>query len=80
MDENEIINQKLAILGVPKAVTVEPKENWKTPKERIKEAICKLIDDDIWSEAGTGVSLELETRFAQYVGTDYCLGYDHARA
>ncbi len=64
---------ELAILGGPKAVTVQPKENWPVPVDRIKQAVCRMIDEGVWSQSGTGVPLELEKRFAEYIGTDYCL-------
>ena len=68
-----MVEQKLAILGGPPAVRVEAKENWPVPKERIKQAVNALIDNDIWSQSGEGVPLELERRFAEYIGTDFCL-------
>ncbi len=67
--------EKLAILGGPKAVSVQPKENWPPPRDRLKQMICKLIDEDVYSIAGTGVSLELEQRFAGYIGVPHCIGF-----
>lgn len=63
----------LALFGGPRSVKVEPRENWKVPLDRIKEEVCKMIDEGIWSQSGTGVPLELERRVADFIGTDYCL-------
>lgn len=70
-----VTTQRLAILGGPKAVTVKPKENWRPPRDRIKALISKLIDEDVYSIAGSGVSLELEQRFAAYIGVPHCIGF-----
>lgn len=64
---------QLAILGGPKAVTVEPKENWQAPKEEIKAIVNKMIDDGVYVAAGCGVPAQLEEEFRNYIGTKYCL-------
>jgi len=74
---SQIVKEKLAILGGPKAVTVEPKEHWQPPRERIKEIICTMIEEGVYSLAGAGIPLELERRFADYIGVPYCIGFDH---
>jgi dTDP-4-amino-4,6-dideoxygalactose transaminase len=72
-----VIAQKLAILGGPRAVTVPARERWEPPKEKIKEVVCRLIDEGAYSVAGVGISLEFERRFAEYIGVPYCIGFDH---
>ncbi len=64
---------ELALLGGPKAVRVEPKDNWEAPVERIKDAVGRMIEEGVWSQSGNGTPRELEERFADYIGTDYCL-------
>jgi perosamine synthetase len=63
----------LALFGGDKAVTAEPKENWPVPLDEIKDAVCKMIDDGVWSKSGEGTPVELERRFADYIGVDHCL-------
>jgi len=70
-------SEELALLGGPKAVTVEGKERWPVPTDRIKAKICELIDKGVFWEAGTGISLELERRLAFYIGTKYCLSQNN---
>jgi len=71
---------ELALLGGTKAVTVQPKENWPVPVDRIKEAVCRMIDEGVWSQSGTGLPLELEKRFGEFIGTDYCLLHHNGTA
>jgi perosamine synthetase len=70
---NQAKRGQLALLGGPRSVTVNPKEHWPVPIEQIKAKVCQLIDEGIFWEAGTGVSLELERRLASYIGAKYCL-------
>jgi perosamine synthetase len=70
---NQAKTEELALLGGPKCVTVNPKEHWPVPIDHIKARVCQLIDEGIFWEAGTGVSLELERRLASYIGAKYCL-------
>jgi perosamine synthetase len=70
---NKATSEELALLGGPKSVTVNPKEHWPVPIDHIKARVCQLIDEGIFWEAGTGVSLELERRLASYIGAKYCL-------
>lgn len=67
----------LALHGGPKAVTVEARERWPVPRDRIKEVVCHLIDEDTYSQAGKGVTKEFEDRFARYIGAEYCISFDH---
>jgi dTDP-4-amino-4,6-dideoxygalactose transaminase len=91
---HNVVHEELALVGGPKAVSVTPQENWPVPTERIKAAIGRLIDHEIYSEGGhlassaqrlaaafgfkTSVSdlsptIELEKRFAAYMGSKFCL-------
>ncbi len=63
----------LALFGGDRAVTAEAKENWPVPLDQIKGAVCRMIDEGVWSKSGEGTPLELEKRFAEYVGVDHCL-------
>jgi dTDP-4-amino-4,6-dideoxygalactose transaminase len=65
--------EDLAIFGGPKSVLKDPSEGWQVPLERIKDAVCGMIDDGIWSQSGSGLPLELERRFAEYIGSEHCL-------
>ena len=67
----------LAINGGSRAVTVEPRERWETPKEEIKALVCQMIDDGIWSQCGRGIPLEFEESFREYLGAEYCLTQDN---
>ena len=70
-------DQELAILGGPKAVSVEPKEQWAVPREEIKDAVGDLIDRNIFTQPGTGTTLQLEKRFADYIGSKFCLAQNN---
>jgi dTDP-4-amino-4,6-dideoxygalactose transaminase len=63
----------LALLGGSPAVTVEAKENWPVPVDRIKAEVCRMIDEGEWSLSGRGTPHELEARFADFIGVDHCL-------
>jgi len=69
--------ERLAILGGPKAVTLDTQEQWKPPIEEQKQAICKLIEEQFFSGSGTGIGKEFEDAFAAYVGARYCLSVNH---
>jgi len=64
---------RLAIHGGPKAVTVEARENWSPPTEKIKKLVCQMIDEGVYSQSGSGIPLELEKKFGEYIGTEFCL-------
>ena len=66
-------NNQLALHGGPRAVSVEAKENWPIPRQRIKEIVCRMIDESGWSLGGAGVPLEFERRFQEYIGAKFCL-------
>ena len=38
------MNEKLAILGGPKAVTIDSSEQWKRPIDEEKKIVCDLIE------------------------------------
>jgi dTDP-4-amino-4,6-dideoxygalactose transaminase len=67
------MSSQLALLRGLRSVSAEPEERWLPPVEKIKEAVGKMIDEGIWSQSGTGLPLELERRFADFIGTDFCL-------
>ncbi|MCD6593574.1 DegT/DnrJ/EryC1/StrS family aminotransferase [Candidatus Bathyarchaeota archaeon] len=70
-------DEKLAILGGPKAVTIEDPEQWKRPIEEEKKAVCELIERGELSGSGFGVSKQFEEEFREYIGCEYCLTVDH---
>ncbi len=70
-------SEQLAILGGPRAVTVLPQEHWPPPVERIKSLICQMIDEGVYSLAGSGLPLDLEKKFAAYIGTRFCLSQNN---
>jgi len=71
------MNEKLAILGGPKAVTIDSSEQWKRPIDEEKKIVCDLIERGELSGAGFGISKEFEEEFREYIGCEYCLTVDH---
>ena len=68
---------ELAILGGPKAVTVDNSELWKSPVEEMKAAVCKLIDEGFLSGSGTGLPKQFEEEFREFIGCKYVLALSH---
>lgn len=66
---------KLALLGGPKAVTLECKDTWdRFSLREAKERIGKLLEDGVLSiPNGAGVIEEFEHAFCQMVGTQFAL-------
>jgi len=71
------MDEKLAIHGKARAVTIDNKEQWKRPIEEEKRLINDLLETGSLSGAGEGLPLEFEAEFQKYIGADYCLTVDH---
>jgi len=69
--------EDLAILGGPKAVTVDVSEQWRRDTTREKELVCRLIDDGFLSGCNKGVPKEFEDRFREFIGCKYVLSTSH---
>lgn len=73
--------RKLALFGGPKAVPVAPRENWKKIDRHVKDAVNRLMDDQVSTIVdGSGVIAELETAFAAMTGTRYALAMNSGTA
>src|SRR3990170_5760935 len=68
---------QLALLGGPKAVTVDASEQWRPPVEEEKAAVCKLIDQGYLSGSGEGLPKEFEEEFKAFIGCKYILSTSH---
>ncbi len=64
---------KLALLGGPKAVTIQEPERWRPPVEREIELCAQVIQERAFSQTNAGIPAEFERRFRELVGTQYCL-------
>jgi len=71
------MDERLAIHGNARAVTIDSKEQWKRPIEEEKRLINDLLEKGSLSGAGEGLQLEFEEEFRKYIGADYCLTVDH---
>lgn len=67
----------LAILGGPKAVTLDAAEQWKVPVEEQKQAVGRLIDQGFLSGSGAGVPKQFEEEFGAFIGCKYVLTTSH---
>ena len=68
---------ELAILGGPKAVTLDTKEQWQRPIEQQKAAVCELIDQGALSGAGAGFPKQFEDEFKEFIGCRHVLTCSH---
>jgi len=66
-------DEKLAIHGGPKAVTIAAPEQWQRPVEEEKKAVVELVEQGFLSGSGTGMPKEFEDEFARFVGAKFCL-------
>lgn len=55
----------------------EAAEQWDPPVEKRKARVTELVEDGFVSGAGRGPPREFEDRFAEYVGSEYCLTVNH---
>ncbi len=69
--------QELAAKGGPPAVTIDSGEQWKRSPEEEKAAVCKLIDEGFLTGSGTGLPLEFEQEFKEFIGCRYVLTTSH---
>jgi len=71
------VAQQLAVLGGPKAVTVDPGEQWKSPVEEQKAAVCELIEQGYLSGSGEGPPKQFEEEFREFIGCRHVLTCSH---
>ena len=71
------MSAELAILGGPKAVTVDSAEQWKRPVAEQEAAVCELIEQGYLSGAGAGLPKQFEDEFRAYIGCEYVLTVSH---
>ena len=69
--------EELAVLGGPKAVTLDTSEQWQRPVEEQKAAVCELIDQGYLSGSGEGLPKQFEEEFKEFIGCQYVLTYSH---
>jgi perosamine synthetase len=69
--------EQLAIMGGAPAVTVDRGEQYRRPVDEEKAAVCQLIDEGFLTGSGTGLPLEFEEEFREYVGCKYVLTTSH---
>ena len=67
----------LALLGGPKTVTADPRDQWREPVEEQKQAVCDLIEKGILSQSGSGVPKAFEDEFRAFVGCQYVIAVSH---
>ena len=72
-----MIDERLAIHGGRRAVTIDSEEQWKRPLEEEKMLINNPLEKGALSGSGKGLPLEFEEEFRKYIGADYCLTVDH---
>lgn len=68
---------QLALFGGPKAVTMEPEDNWKRIGQEEIDLVVEMMEREEISSAGTGVMGEFERNFADYHGAKYCLSQNN---
>jgi len=68
---------QLALLGGPKAITVDVAEQWQPPIDEEKAEVCKLIDQGYLSGSGEGLPKEFEEQFRDFIGCRYVLATSH---
>jgi perosamine synthetase len=71
------MSEPLAILGGPKAVTIQGVERWKRPIERELALIKTLLEEGNLSGEGSGFPKQFEDTFREFIGAPYCLLTDH---
>ncbi len=71
------VTSGLAVLGGPKAVTADVREQWRRPVDEEKAAVCELLDEGAISCAGVGLPKRFEDEFRAFVGCKYVLSYSH---
>jgi len=69
--------EQLAILGGPKAVTIEDYEQWQPPIDREIELCTRVIRDRAYSQTNSGIPAEFERRFREFVGAEFCLSQNN---
>jgi len=70
-------NVGLAVHGGPKAVTVEPRENWPVPVDEIEAAVVDLVRRNVYSGDWQQTYFPFEKAFAEYVGAKYCVAQNN---
>ena len=68
-----VTQDKLAIFGGPKAVTIDPIDRWKRIGDEEIVIVTEMLRREEISTPGTGVMAEFEREFAEYHGVKYAL-------
>ena len=55
-----MMNNTLAILGGPRAITIDTKEQYQRPIDEEKKAVCDLIDQGFLSGSGSDLPRKFE--------------------
>lgn len=66
-------NEKLAIQGGSKAVTIGDPEQWKQIREEEIKLVTEMLSRGEVSVGGAGVAKQFEDEFRDFIGTKYCL-------
>jgi len=66
------MNEKLALLGGSKTVTIQLEEKWEPPYGKIKEMIGKQIERGAFSGDWEETYFKFEKEFKDYIGSKYC--------
>lgn len=69
--------EKLALLGGPKACAAEPRETFPVPAQEVKDAVGRLIDAGVYSTTAEEPYKALEREWAAYCGAKYCLAQNN---
>lgn len=67
----------LALLGGPKAVTIQNPEQWCPPIDREIELCTEVIRERAFSQTNEGIPGEFERGFKELVGTEFCLSQNN---
>ena len=69
--------EKLALLGGPKACSAEPRETFPVPAQEVKDAVGRLIDAGVYSTTAEEPYKALEREWAAYCGAKHCLAQNN---
>jgi len=68
---------QLALLSGSPAVTIDSRDQFQRSAEEEKAAVCELIDEGFLTGSGTGLPLQFEEEFKEYIGCKYVLATSH---
>jgi dTDP-4-amino-4,6-dideoxygalactose transaminase len=69
--------EKLALLGGPKACSAEPRETFPVPAQEVKDAVGRLIDAGVYSTTAEEPYKALEREWAEYCNAKHCLAQNN---